>query len=62
MDTEKAPASLTLIGIPDEKSQTNKYAIEFPYVLGLIATRSIDKPVEGITELVEQGKGSSKMA
>lgn len=58
--TEKAPASLTLIGIPDEKSQTNKYAIEIPYVLGLIATRSIDKPIEGITELVEQGKGFIK--
>lgn len=58
--TEKAPASLTLLGIPDEKTQTNKYAIEIPYVLGLIATRSIDKPVEGITELVEQGKGFIK--
>ncbi len=54
--TEKAPASLTLIGIPNEKTMKTDYGIEIPYILGLIATRSLDQPVEGIFELVEQGK------
>lgn len=54
--TEKAPASLTLIGIPDEVEMKTKYAVEIPYVLGLIATRSTHEPVEGIVELIEQGK------
>ncbi|MCR9191525.1 MAG: cytochrome ubiquinol oxidase subunit I [Gammaproteobacteria bacterium] len=54
--TEKAPASLTLAGIPDEKEMQTKYAIKIPYALGLIATRSTDQPVAGISELVEEGK------
>jgi cytochrome d ubiquinol oxidase subunit I len=58
--TQKAPASLTLLGIPNAKTQENQYAIEIPYVLGLIATRSIHEPVQGIAELVEEGKGFIK--
>ncbi|KTC85381.1 MULTISPECIES: cytochrome ubiquinol oxidase subunit I [Legionella] len=54
--TEKAPASLTLIGIPDEQSQSNKYAINLPFLLGIIATRSFNTPVEGIMPLIEKGK------
>lgn len=54
--TEKAPASLTVFGIPNEKTQKTDYAIEMPYVLGLIATRSISEPLDGILELIEQGK------
>ncbi|KGP63508.1 cytochrome d terminal oxidase subunit 1 [Legionella norrlandica] len=54
--TEKAPANLTVFGIPDEKSQTTKYAIDIPYILGIIATRSFNTPLEGIGELIEQGK------
>ncbi|PJD96649.1 MAG: cytochrome d terminal oxidase subunit 1 [Legionella sp.] len=55
-ETEKAPASLTLFGIPDEKTQTTRYAIKVPYVLGIIATRSFNTPLLGINELIEDGK------
>lgn len=55
--TEKPPASLTVFGIPDEKEEKTKYAIDVPYVLGLIATRSINQPLPGIVDLVEEGKG-----
>ena len=51
-ETEPAPASFTVFGIPDLASQTTHYAIEVPWVLGLIATRSIDTPVPGIENLV----------
>jgi cytochrome bd ubiquinol oxidase subunit I len=54
--TEKAPAGLTLFGIPNEKTMQTDYAINVPYVLGMIATRSFNQPVEGILELVEEGK------
>jgi len=54
--TEKAPASLTLFGIPNEKTQTTNYAIDFPYLLGIIATRSFNTPLQGIVELIEDGK------
>lgn len=54
--TEKPPAGLTVFGIPDEKNMKTDYGLEVPYVLGLIATRSISEPLEGINELIEQGK------
>ncbi len=50
--TEPAPAGLTLIGIPSMADRETRYAIHIPWVMGLIATRTIDKPVEGIFELV----------
>ena len=58
--TEKAPAGLTLFGIPDLKTHETKYAIKVPYVLGLISTRSLDKPVLGILELVDSAEGRIK--
>jgi len=50
--TEKAPASFTAFGFPDVKNHVTHFAIELPWVLGLIATRSIDTPVPGIEDLV----------
>jgi cytochrome d ubiquinol oxidase subunit I len=58
--TEKAPASWTLFGIPNEKTMTTDYDISIPYVLGLIATRSLSEPLEGIEELTAQGKRQIK--
>jgi cytochrome d ubiquinol oxidase subunit I len=50
--TEPAPANFTLIGLPNVKERTTKYAVEIPWVMGLIATRSTDTPIPGIDELV----------
>ncbi|HEX6549051.1 MAG TPA: cytochrome ubiquinol oxidase subunit I [Gammaproteobacteria bacterium] len=50
--TEPAPASFTVFGIPDTQQQTTHDAIRVPWMLGLIATRSLDTPVEGIDDLV----------
>jgi cytochrome bd ubiquinol oxidase subunit I len=50
-ETEPAPASFTLFGLPNQETQTTDFALRIPYVLGLIATRSIDEPVAGIKEL-----------
>jgi hypothetical protein len=45
-------AGLTLIGIPSMKDRETHYGVHVPWIMGLIATRTIDKPVEGIFELV----------
>lgn len=54
--TEPAPASLTVIGFPDNAAHTTNYRIQIPYVLGLIATRSLNQPVEGIFDLVDESR------
>lgn len=53
-ETQSPPASFTLFALPNQDSMTNDYAIHIPYVLGLIATRSIDKPVIGLKDLMVQ--------
>ncbi len=58
--TEKPPASFTLFGIPNQQKQRTDHAIQVPWMLGLIATRSIDTPLPGITELVAQNEQSIK--
>ncbi|MGV0911753.1 cytochrome ubiquinol oxidase subunit I [Martelella sp. FOR1707] len=55
-ETEPAPASFTLFGIPDTENRETHYAVKIPWVMGLIGTRSLDTPIEGINELVENGK------
>lgn len=56
-ETEPAPASFTVFGIPDVPNRTTHYALQVPWVMGLIGTRSIDKPIPGINNLVEETKG-----
>jgi cytochrome bd ubiquinol oxidase subunit I len=56
-ETEPPPAAFTLFGVPDLSSETTKYEIKIPWILGLIATRAIDTPVEGIKPLVAMAEG-----
>lgn len=49
--TEPAPAGITVFGLPDDEKEHTDYAVKIPYLMGLIATRSVDKPVIGIKEL-----------
>ena len=51
-NTQPAPASFTAFGFPDLRTHTTHFKIEIPWVLGLIATRSVDKQVPGINQLV----------
>ena len=50
-ETQPAPAPFTVFGFPDQASETTRYALKIPWLMGLIATRSIDTPVKGIKEL-----------
>ena len=51
-ETEAPPAAFTLIGLPNNKEQRTDYAVKIPYMLGLMATRSVDEPVIGIKDLI----------
>jgi cytochrome bd ubiquinol oxidase subunit I len=55
-ETQDAPASFTVVGLPNSETNRVDYAVHIPYVLGLIATRSFDQEVPGILELVEHAK------
>jgi len=52
-ETAKPPASFTLAGIPNEEAQRTDYAIQIPYLLGLIATRSVDEEVRGLKDIYQ---------
>ena len=50
-ETEPAPAAFTLFGLPDDNAQETHYAVKIPYVMGIIATRSLTEEVVGIKQL-----------
>jgi cytochrome d ubiquinol oxidase subunit I len=55
-DTEPPPASFTIFGFPDQDAQTTRGEIRVPWLGGLIVTRSLDKPIKGIKQLVAESE------
>ncbi|WP_207904706.1 cytochrome ubiquinol oxidase subunit I [Novosphingobium sp. PhB165] len=55
-ETEQAPAGLDLFGIPSNSAHETAFEIRIPYILGLVATRSITGEVTGIIPLVERAE------
>jgi cytochrome bd ubiquinol oxidase subunit I len=55
-NTERPPAAFTVFGLPDSGARTTHARVSVPWVLGLIATRSIDEPVPGILDLVARAR------
>ncbi len=53
-ETESAPASFTLFGLPDQRAEITHAAIKIPYLMGIIATRSLDEQVTGLKDLKAQ--------
>lgn len=54
--TEPAPAAFTIEGWPDVAAHRTLGAIRIPWILGLVATRSITQPVAGIDQLVAENE------
>jgi cytochrome d ubiquinol oxidase subunit I len=52
--TEPAPAAFTLFGLPNDETMETDYAVKIPYVMGIIATRSLDEEVTGIRDLIAE--------
>jgi cytochrome d ubiquinol oxidase subunit I len=55
-ETEPPPASFTIFGFPDQEAQATRGEIKVPWLGGLIVTRSLDKPIKGIKQLMEQSE------
>ncbi|MBX9977022.1 MAG: cytochrome ubiquinol oxidase subunit I, partial [Alphaproteobacteria bacterium] len=55
-ETEPAPAGLSVFGIPDTENKRTLYEVKIPWVLGLMTTRSFDKEVPGIRDLVQKAE------
>jgi cytochrome d ubiquinol oxidase subunit I len=55
--TEAAPADFTLFGLPNQAARRTDDEIKLPWLLGIIATRSVDQVVPGIDMLVKQAEG-----
>jgi len=54
--TEEAPASFTVFGLPNQETMETDYAVKIPYLMGIIATRSLDEPVTGLRDLLAQNE------
>ncbi len=55
-ETEEPPAAFTVIGFPDQELMVTHDAIKIPWVLGLIGTRSLDTPIIGLKEILENNR------
>ena len=58
--SEPPPASFTLFALPDTAAHKNKAEIKIPWALGIIATRSLDRPMPGIDDLVTRAQSRIK--
>lgn len=56
-ETEPAPAGFNLLAWPDQEAQKNSFSIHIPYVMGIIGTRSLSTPMEGIKDLIASAEG-----
>lgn len=55
-ETHHAPAPFTLLGFPDQEARETHYAVEIPWVMGLIGTRSLNEEIPGIKDLVAESQ------
>lgn len=55
-ETEPAPAALTIIGFPNQTTRQTTHMVKIPYLLGLLATRSLHTPIYGIFDLVDEAR------
>ena len=55
-ETEPAPASFNLIAIPNEAEMKNDFAIEIPWIMGIIGTRSLDKQLPGLNDIMAENR------
>ncbi len=55
-ETEQPPSDFTLFGFPDQKALETKAEIKIPWLGGIIVTRSIDTPIPGIKNLMDENR------
>ena len=55
-ETHPAPAPFTVFGIPNDEKEETEYALQIPWAMGIIATRSLTEEVKGIKDLKEDNR------
>lgn len=55
-ETHPAPAPFTVFGLPNDEEEKTEYALQIPWAMGIIATRSLTEEVSGIKDLKEQNR------
>lgn len=53
-ETEPAPASFNVVVKPNEAAMKNDFAVKIPFMMGIIGTRSLDKQLAGIHDIVAE--------
>jgi cytochrome d ubiquinol oxidase subunit I len=53
-ETHEPPAPFTVVGFIDQENMTTNHAIEIPWLMGIIATRSVTERVTGLKDLVAE--------
>ena len=51
-ETQPAPASFNVIAFPSQEKKENLFAVEIPYVMGIMTTRSLDTKVTGLKDIL----------
>ncbi len=55
-DTDPAPAKMALIAFADPQKKENSFEISVPYLAGILSTRSFDKQIPGLKEIMAENK------
>lgn len=55
-ETHEPPSSFTIFGIPDQEEQHTRAKVSIPWLGGIIVTRSLDQPVIGVKELIQESR------
>jgi cytochrome d ubiquinol oxidase subunit I len=55
-ETHEPPAPFNLTGFPDQEARETHFAIEVPWAMGMIGTRSLTTEIPGINDLVAQAE------
>ncbi|MCB1889734.1 MAG: cytochrome ubiquinol oxidase subunit I [Rhodocyclaceae bacterium] len=55
-ETEPAPAGLKLLAGIDEAGMRNTWELEIPWLLGLIGTRSLDRELPGLKDILAENR------
>ena len=52
-ETHEPPAGFTVVGFPDQEAEETRGAVKIPWIMGIIATRSVDEEVMGLKDIMK---------
>ena len=55
-ETEPAPAPMALIAFADPELKKNTFEITIPWLAGILSTRSLDKQIPGLNQIIAENK------